>query len=182
MPKRDVPPVVGHGVRLRLLSRADLGRTLDWRNRDENRRWFLHADPIAMEQHLGWFEGYSGRDDDFVFVVEDLEADGAPVGQVALYRIDWGRKDAEFGRLLIGEPTARGKGLGLKATLAVLDLGFGAWGLDRIHLEVFAHNERAIRIYRDCGFLEIGAGAEGDVTVMELTRARWACSARGRVA
>lgn len=180
MPKREVAPIVGRGIRLRLLTAADLERTLAWRNRDENRRWFLHSGTIAREQHLRWYQGYSRRDDDFVFVIEDLEDAGVPVGQVALYRIDWDRRAAEFGRLLIGELSARGKGFGLEATLTVLDFGFGAWGLDRVRLEVFAHNDRAIRIYQDCGFRPVDA--RGDVLVMELSRAHWTYPIRGRVA
>ena len=85
---------------------------------------------------------------------------------MALYRIDWDRRVAEFGRLLVGEPSARGKGLGLEATRTVLELGFGTWGLDRIHLEVIAHNGRAISIYQRCGFLP--ADSRGDLLLMEL--------------
>jgi RimJ/RimL family protein N-acetyltransferase len=180
VPKREVAPIIGLGIRLRLLAPTDLERTLAWRNRDENRRWFLHAEPIAGEQHATWYRGYAGRDDDFVFIIEDLEDAGAPIGQVALYRIDWGLRVAEFGRLLIGEPSARGKGLGLRATRSMLDFGFGAWGLHRVHLEVFAHNDRAIRIYEDCGFRPVGA--RGEVLAMELPRAHWIHPTRGRVA
>lgn len=180
MPKRQVAPIVGRGIRLRLLTAADLERTLAWRNRDENRRWFLHSEPIAPEQHARWYGSYSGRDDDFVFVIEDREEAGAPVGQVALYRIDWDGRVAEFGRLLVGEPSARGKGLGLEATRTALELGFGTWGLDRIHLEVIAHNGRAISIYQRCGFLP--ADSRGDLLLMELPRSRWMQQACERVA
>lgn len=171
MPKRDVPSIVGPRTRLRPLNRDDLERTLAWRNRDDNRRWFLHSQPITWEQHTRWFEAYSARDDDFVFVVEDLSAGGVPVGQAALYRIDWTEGSAEFGRLLIGEPSARGRRLGQEITALLVDFGFRHWGLRRIHLEVFAHNQRAIGIYRECGFEDLGP--RDDVVLMEAKRNDW---------
>ena len=34
--------------------------------------------------HRQWWEAYRGRDDDFVFVIEELAELKAPVGQVAV--------------------------------------------------------------------------------------------------
>ena len=59
-------------------------------------------------------------DDDFVFVVEDLDGPGGLIGQASLYHIDWGAGCAEFGRLLIGESAARGRGLGLRGDPGVV--------------------------------------------------------------
>jgi RimJ/RimL family protein N-acetyltransferase len=52
-------------------------------------------------------------------------------------------------------PEARGKGLGTRLARAAIDR---AWsdGLERIELEVFASNERAIELYRRLGFVTEG--------------------------
>ncbi len=162
---------MGYRVRLRPLDRADLERTLAWRNREDSRKWFVHAETITWGSHLAWYDTYAERDDDFVFVVEDLDQEGRSVGQVALYRVDWERGEAEFGRLLIGEPAARGKGLGRDVTSLLVGFGFERWGLNRIHLEVFRTNARAIQIYEALGF-EIVTMTDSLIE-MELAKTKW---------
>src|SRR5262245_28182771 len=109
MAKRDVAALEHDGVRLRLLEAADLEMTLAWRNQDHIRRWFFYADVISWAMHTSWYEQYKTRDDDFVFIIEETRTLQKPVGQVALYHVDWVEKRAEYGRLLIGAPDARGK-------------------------------------------------------------------------
>jgi RimJ/RimL family protein N-acetyltransferase len=150
--KRSLAPLAGDRVRLRLIEETDLARTLAWRNQDHIRRWFVHADVIGPEQHRQWFESYRERDDDFVFLIEETQALRKPVGQVSLYRIDWERRRAEYGRLLIGEEDARGRGLAREATEVLLGHAATAWTIREVELEVFADNAAAIAIYAACGF------------------------------
>ena len=135
-------------VGLRLLEERDLPRTLAWRNQDHIRRWFFSGERLTAEQHARWFARYRQRDDDFVFIIEEIQGSrqtpsavrqkppaseknlrpgpqgerhttrkrvpGAcyyvrPVGQAAIYNIDWLRGTAEFGRLMIGEADAAGR-------------------------------------------------------------------------
>src|SRR5882672_9014262 len=152
MAKRTVPPLVGDRVRLRPLEEADLSRTLVWRNQDHIRRWFVYSEVITPDQHRAWFEGYRDRDDDFVFVIEETRDLRKPVGQVSLYRIDWERHRAEYGRLLIGEADAAGRGLAREATDVLLRHATTTWGIVETELEVFADNAAAIAIYAASGF------------------------------
>lgn len=152
MAKRTVPSLVGARVRLRLLEEADLPQTLAWRNQDHIRRWFLHSEVITPAQHRTWFEGYRERDDDFVFVIEETRDLRKPIGQVSLYRIDWDRHRAEYGRLLISEADAAGRGLAREATDVLLRYATTTWGIGEITLEVFADNAAAIAIYSASGF------------------------------
>jgi diamine N-acetyltransferase len=150
--KRAIRPLVGERVRLRLLEEADLPQTLAWRNQDHIRRWFVYSTVIEPQQHRQWFETYRDRDDDFVFIIEETQELRKPVGQVSLYRIDWDRRRAEYGRLMIGEADAVGRGLAYEATQVLLRFSTGTLGLSEIELEVFADNAAAIRIYTKCGF------------------------------
>ncbi len=150
--KRLIPPLVGERVRLRLLEETDLPRTLAWRNQDHIRRWFIHSDIITPEQHRRWFDGYRERDDDFVFLIEETRDLRKPVGQVSLYRVDWARHRAEYGRLMIGEADATGRGLAHQATDVLLRYATATLGMREIELEVFVDNVAAIRIYSACGF------------------------------
>ncbi len=152
MTKREILPLENGQVRLRLLNEQDLPLTLAWRNQDGIRKWFFSSSLIAPDQHQGWYEQYCQRDDDFVFIIEEVAAGYRPVGQVALYHIDWSARCAEYGRLMIGEPMARGKGLARAATDLVLQIGMDTLQLEEIYLEVFAANVPALKVYNSCGF------------------------------
>lgn len=152
MSKRFIAPLVTGRVRLRLLEEADLPMTLAWRNQDHIRQWFLNSDAITPEQHRGWYEQYRDRDDDFVFIIEETETLRRPVGQVALYRVDWLVRRAEFGRLMIADAGARGLGLAHLATTCMVEAALGLWGIEEIDLEVLDTNTAALRVYHDCGF------------------------------
>lgn len=153
MPKRRVAPIVSGRIRLRLLEESDLPMTQAWRNQDHIRRWFFTSELISEEQHRAWFEQYRERDDDFVFVIEETETIRGPVGQAALYHIDWEGRRGEFGRIMIGEPAATGHGLGRLATEALIHHAFSTWGLGEVYLDVLETNAKAIAIYEQCGFV-----------------------------
>ena len=152
MGKRHIEPIKANNILLRLLQEDDLPLTLAWRNLDHIRKWFIHSDVISPDQHRVWFARYKERDNDFVFVIEELMTFGRPVGQVSLYNIAWAEKRAEFGRLMIGDPQARGKGLAKQATQLLLDMAFDQLHLNEVYLEVLEGNQSAIAIYRQCGF------------------------------
>jgi diamine N-acetyltransferase len=149
---------------MRLLEERDLPLTLEWRNREENRQWFFSSDPIAPEQHRRWFERYKEKDDDFVFVIEELESLKRPVGQLSLYDIDWAAGRAEFGRLLIGDPEAHGLKLAQLATTGLTDEALAGWGLREIMVYCRESNTRAIRVCAASGFEIVGTADQ--VTTM----------------
>lgn len=154
MTKRYISPVENETVVLRLLEEPDLPLTLSWRNQENIRRWFFTTEEISFEKHLAWFNRYSTLDTDFVFVILAKELDLKPVGQISLYAIDWQSRIGEYGRLMIGESEARGKGLARSASLLLLQVGFGLLGLKEIILEVKHDNLPAVSIYRSIGFEE----------------------------
>jgi len=166
MAKRSITPLVRDRVRVRLLEESDLPLTLDWRN--DNRRWFFSTDVISADQHRRWFEQYRERDDDFVFVIDEIETLNRPVGQLSLYRIEWEPGRAEFGRLLIGDAEARGLGLAQLATACLVDEALAQWGLREIRCECRTANVRAIAVCAASGF--VAQPAVGDVTPMVRRR------------
>ena len=99
------------------VTEADIELMRGWRNSPLNHSSFLTNNYIDMDQQKRWFENYLQKTNDIMFIVKDLEDSGKRVGMLGLYDIDNDKKRAEFGRLLIGEPSTRGKGLGLAVTL-----------------------------------------------------------------
>ena len=130
--------------------------TRAWRNQPDVRKWFLDSSVISTEQHQRWFEHYRDRDDDFVFIIEETERLKRPVGQVSLYAIDWEGRRAKFGRLMIGDAQARGRGLALRAVETLVRHAEHGFGLRELRLEVFDGNDPAIAIYQRCGFITTG--------------------------
>jgi RimJ/RimL family protein N-acetyltransferase len=166
--KQSLVPLVGEGLRLRLLSVGDLPMTLAWRNREDIRVQFVHSDIITWEQHLAWWEEYRTRSNDFVFMIEEARHLHRPVGQVSLYNIDLEKREAEYGRLMIGDSEARGKGLARKATELLVSWAFDSIGLQRIYLVVFKSNRTSANLYRRCGFVPYGT--RGDLWLMSISR------------
>jgi len=152
MEKRPIPPWQSGRIRLRLLEARDLRQTLDWRNQDHIRRWFFFRERLAPDQHRDWFARYQRRDDDFVFVIEETGGELRPIGQASLYNIDWVGGTAEYGRLLIGDADAAGRGFAREATHAIVTLAFERLGLTEVHVEVIPSNIRSIRLCEVCGF------------------------------
>lgn len=154
MSKRTVDPISNERVGLRLLTAADLPMTLAWRNQDDIRRWFFYSAIIQPEQHAAWFERYAQRDDDFVFIIEERQSLHRPVGQLAVYNVDWSTRRAEYGRLIIGDAEARGRGLARDATQLAIELSHSTLHLQQLYMEVYADNMASIRTCVACGFVE----------------------------
>jgi RimJ/RimL family protein N-acetyltransferase len=153
-----MPPIQGKRVRLRLLEESDLPLTLSWRNRDSVRIWFTHSEVLTPETHRAWFENYRTRDDDFVFIIELPTDNGAPraVGQVSVYDIDWSRRTAEIGRLLVGEPDAERRGYGVEAFRLFCGHLFVELGIRELRAKVLPQNARSLALCRRCGFTRQG--------------------------
>jgi len=91
--------------------------------------------------------------DTHLFVVEDET--GAAVGHlfVGVRPNQAGHRRAFVYDVWISK-AFRGRGLG-RAALQALESEVHGWGLDRIELNVFGHNERARGLYRSLGYDEL---------------------------
>jgi len=154
MPKRRIVPFENDRVLLRLLDITDLPLTLSWRNQAEIRKWFVNSDVITAAGHYEWYKRYELMDNDFVFIIVAKDLDNLPVGQISLYRIDWNLATAEYGRIMIGESLAKGKGYARQSTKLLIGYGLEGLKLKEITLEVREDNMPAIAVYRSTGFVE----------------------------
>jgi RimJ/RimL family protein N-acetyltransferase len=147
------PPVAPFGdgtVTLRLIEERDLTTILDWRNRDEARVWFKTSGKLSLDSHKRWYERYLAKDDDFFFLIE---AGGTPVGQCGIYDIDRTCGSAEIGRFLVA-PDKTGRGYITRSCAELVRFGTRMLGLPYLFLEVMERNDKAIKIYKQCGFTE----------------------------
>ncbi|OLB38342.1 MAG: hypothetical protein AUI01_06415 [Ktedonobacter sp. 13_2_20CM_2_56_8] len=84
-----------------------------------------------------------------------IEADGKYIGMCGLFHFDEAAHTCEMG-IGIGDKAYWGHGYGRDAVRVLLDYAFRQRNLHKVWLRVNANNERAIRSYRACGFVEEG--------------------------
>jgi RimJ/RimL family protein N-acetyltransferase len=148
--KPAIQPFGDGVITLRPIEEKDLRTILEWRNRDEARIWFKSANRIALTDHQAWFGRYLEKKDDLFFIIE---ADGALVGQCAIYNIDRVIGSAEIGRFLAA-PIQSGKGYITRGCMQLINFGLRNLDLNYLFLEVLERNARAADIYQRCGFVE----------------------------
>lgn len=153
-----VPRLDGDRVRLRPFDRADVTERLALGRSAEIVRGF-GGDAQGMPPY--------GRSDARRWVERNLahplawaiELEGRLLGEI---RLDGADAHERRARLAVGlyDVAELGQGLGREAIRLVLSHAFGPLGLHRVGLRVIATNERAIRCYRACGFVEEGRERE----------------------
>lgn len=90
-----------------------------------------------------------------LFKAVDSE-DRQTVGHIQLLAIDRANRSARIGRVLVGPPHLRGRGIGTQMIRALLHIAFARLGLHRIDLYVFDFNYGAIACYEKSGFRRKG--------------------------
>jgi RimJ/RimL family protein N-acetyltransferase len=109
-----------------------------------------------------------------------IEADGTYIGFCSLMDLQNRHGNLELG-IMIGDRAYWGRGYGRDAVKLLLDYGFRYLGARRIALTTHAKNERAIRCYLACGFVEEGRprkavwieGEYIDLVEMSILREEW---------
>ncbi|HYM16737.1 MAG TPA: GNAT family protein [Dehalococcoidia bacterium] len=106
--------------------------------------------------------------------------DGAHIGNCGLFDVVPEDASANLG-IGIGEQAYRSHGYGSDAVRTLVRFAFAEMNLNRVELDVFDYNERAIACYRKCGFVEEGRrrqaryarGVYHDTVVMAVLRNQW---------
>lgn len=137
--------------------------------------------PLSLAQVERRIEDVTKRygTDEYQFVICLLD-DERPIGEASLFGLDRANGSAELG-IAIGEPDEWGKGHGTDAVEALVDFGFGELRLERIELNVWTENHRAMRAYEKAGFVHEGTlrhdryehGRFTDGHVMSILRDEW---------
>jgi RimJ/RimL family protein N-acetyltransferase len=142
--------IKGRRVVLRRVEPSDHPYILAWQNDPFVFRWMDYTRSFSLEdiqdsEHRATLEGHP-------FVIE---VEGKPIGRIGLNNFRPRDRMASL-YLFIGDQDARGKGYGHDALMALLAYGFDTLNLRQIELWTLADNERAIHLYKSCGFVEDG--------------------------
>ena len=142
------------GIYLRLMTYDDTDRIVAWRNSDAVRKNFIYQALFTRESHENWIRTHVETGDVVQMIICDSEGD-QPLGSVYIRDIDRHHNKAEYG-IFIGEPSARGRGVGTAAARLMLRYCFEEEGLHRIYLRALSDNAQAIRSYEKAGFSREG--------------------------
>ncbi|WP_256757579.1 GNAT family N-acetyltransferase [Cohnella sp. WQ 127256] len=172
----------GTHIMLREYRQDDLPWIREWVNDPEIVQHlsdiFLY--PHALEATEAYLDAMlEGNSDSRGFVIADLSTE-AYIGQVNLDSIDWKNRVARVG-IVIGSSEQMGRGYGTEAMKLLISFAFLEMNLNRIELEVYDFNERAIRSYLACGFVQEGRlrerqykkGRYWDVIQMGILKSDW---------
>jgi UDP-4-amino-4,6-dideoxy-N-acetyl-beta-L-altrosamine N-acetyltransferase len=167
-------------LRLRLITPEDSARLLAWRNSPEVAAYMYADHAISQAEHARWFEGALVAPDRRYWIIE---ADGAPVGLASLARIDPAARRCEWAYYL-GEPAARGQGLGARIEYLVLRYVFETLGFNKLWCEVLVDNEAVWKLHQSFGFVRealfrehvFKGGRFQDVVGLGMLKREWAAA------
>lgn len=147
-------------IQLEYFTPDDFAQLISWiQDPDLLLNWSgaLFSFPLT-EAKLEWYlEGTNNPPESDALVYKAVETrTGEVVGHISLGGISYKNHSARISRVLVGNTTARGRGVCQGMIKAVLKIGFEDLGLHRIDLGVYDFNTAAIRCYKKCGLHQDG--------------------------
>jgi len=174
--------VYGERVRLRGAERSDLEKFVEWINDPEVTAGLTLFLPMSSVDEEKWFDDIMKRPQAQKPLVIDMKDDDGwrLIGNSSFFDFDWVARSAEVG-IMIGEKSVWNQGYGTEVMALLLRHGFRTLNLNRVYLQVFAENKRAIRTYEKVGFVHEGRkrqavyknGKYSDILFMSVLREEW---------
>jgi RimJ/RimL family protein N-acetyltransferase len=168
------PTLHGERIFLRPMRIDDAEHVVRWRNDSETLANIFTSEPITVESQMEWFNSPRENRLDYVICLKDSKK---PVGTVNFTNVDMENLKAEAGKLL-GEKSARGKGLAKEAFTVWISFGFRELGFNRIYIRTMVSNTVNIQLNKKLGFIEEGVLREdyrtedgfADVLIMSILK------------
>ena len=140
---------------------------LGWRNHENIKKWMYAYDEISIDAHLGFIDELQFSKSRQYMVVKK---DNKYVGVIDFTKIDGTNKECYFG--LYANPFEKISGIGRVLEEVCLKYILDLLNLNKIKLEVFSENVRALNLYKKYNFRRVGMKNVHDkqVICMELTK------------
>ncbi len=147
----------GNRVKLGPIKREYIESFLKWFNDPEIIQYLTMYRPMTRMSEEEWMENLKEREDTIRFSITIPYEDGSEIliGNCGIHNIDWKNRVGEVG-IVIGEKEYQSKGFGTEAMELLLEYGFKIVNLNRIELDTYAFNVRALKSYKKVGFIEEG--------------------------
>lgn len=176
--------IEGTRVRLRSFELSDVDEIMKHWNKMEIRNLIGGADmgPVSRNDEEEWIRNtWKQRQERkaFIFAIE-AKTDNQLIGGTSLFNINWTHRSTEAG-IAIFNPENWGKGYGQEAMNLSLGFAFRNLNLNRVELDTFDFNTRALKCYLNVGFKEVGRrrnarfidGAYHDDIIMDILKDEW---------
>lgn len=171
----------GNDVTLRLIRKEDKSSYYEagFRKVDQESMYYTQTDSeFSDEQIYSYVDRITDDENRYDFLI--IDSFGVMCGESVLNEINWENRTANF-RIALFDQRYFGKGLGSEALNLTLKFGFEKLSLNRIDLEVFGFNERAIKTYKKAGFrtdeiehdVRLIDGSIGSILKMSLTKQQY---------
>ena len=164
---------------LRPVREADIEDYVRWLNDPEVIQYMnIEVGDVTPESERSWYARITEPNSASVYYAIDVG--DKHIGNCGLHQIDYPNRHAQFG-IMIGEKKEWDKGYASEASRLIIDFGFKQLGLNRISLQVYAHNTRAQRVYEKLSFAREGIlresyfrdGRYHDTLVMGILKSEW---------
>ena len=146
-------------IELQPFGTEDFDRLIGWIESPEDLlQWAgpAYTHPLDREQLEANFQQSLGEKP-IRLIYKVLDSDtGSVVGHIELGNIDPRNRSVRISRVLVGDISYRGKGIGTEIVEKALKVVFEDLGMHRVELVVFDFNSPAIRLYTKLGFVEEG--------------------------
>lgn len=146
--------LIGKHITLGPLVPEDFGLIFCWANDAAAARLDLAYRPIDMMAHQQWWDTIGKDPGKVVFAIRKVDVP-AIIGYLQITSINPTHRSAEIGIRIGAEPN-RNQGFGKEALRLAVDFCWNHLNLNRVHLIVFRHNQRAISAYKAAGFQKEG--------------------------
>ncbi len=174
----DKPTLAGERVILRPMLAEDAAAMFASMDDAEGMRLTGTHATFTLVQLEQWAASRQDSDDRLDLSIIDRET-GAWAGELAINDWDSDNHSCNF-RIAIG-PAGRNRGLGSEATRLVIEYVFEHLPINRIGLDVFGFNPRALHVYERAGFTREGVlraalywdGKYHDSILMSILRDEW---------
>jgi UDP-4-amino-4,6-dideoxy-N-acetyl-beta-L-altrosamine N-acetyltransferase len=133
---------------LKPLEKSHLEMVREWRNSQEVASYMYSDKQIEKEEQLIWFEKLKDDKSSCYWIIY---FDERPLGVANLTGIDPILQSC-YWAFYLGDTSVRGGGIGAKVEYQVLKYVFDGLKLNKLRCEVFAFNEKVIKMHEKFGF------------------------------
>src|SRR6266850_3937436 len=142
--------LMGTNIYLRPLELDDAPTLKSWINDPDVYRNLLVSRPMNIQSEESFVERSMKSEHDLVLGIVVRQSDRL-IGTTGFHRIDFRSRHAGFG-IMIGEKAEWDKGYGTEATQLMVRHAFETMNLNRVWLQVYDFNPRAVHAYEKAGF------------------------------
>ena len=185
-PMQPAEFIRGRRVSLGPIDLADIDTYVRWINDPAIRPYVNRPWPTTAHEERRRIETLVAAENAVGFAIH-LRDGNRLIGRTAIWNIHRVNRSGLF-TIYIGDESMRSRGLGKEATALTTLHAMEGLNLNRLELEVFAYNERALHVYEWLGFRQEGvrreakfhAGRYHDAIQMAILKRDWSDELRAR--